>query len=112
MVRSDGYGTPSPLHEDNHEDDEGDELEDSLPIVPTIDTTKLAEREVDYDDQRAPGDFVISGPLHDGWGPGRRHATRARARDAAMRRFGDRVRELPGQTWGRWSFLVKAERDK
>lgn len=87
-----------------------DELERLEPIKPTIDTPEpqLAESEVAYDHVRSVRDFVLSGPIIGGWGPGRYFQSRARAEAWCQEKYGkERVRRLEGQTRGRWSFLIK-----
>lgn len=86
------------------------EEEETLPIIPTIDTRQrdLEEREVAYAaGRREAGDVVVSGPIIGGWGPGRYFQNRMRAHQYCVAVYGaDRVKELEGRTRGRWSFLI------
>lgn len=87
-----------------------DELEFLEPVKPTIDDTekKLEESEISYDSVRAVRDFVLSGPILGGWGPGRYHQNRARAEAWCKQKYGElNVKQLAGTTRGRWAFLIK-----
>lgn len=87
-----------------------DELEFLEPVKPTIDDTekKLEESEISYDSVRAVKDFVLSGPILGGWGPGRYHKSRAVAEEWCRAKYGEaNVKQLAGFTRGRWAFLIK-----
>lgn len=88
-------------------------LIDDTPValVPTIDTreAEFLEKEVHYQvGRRDPSDVVLSGPVIDGWGPGRYHQNRFFAMRHLVEKFGaHRVKRIEGQTKGRWAFLIK-----
>jgi hypothetical protein len=66
--------------------------------------------EIDYS-TRAPGDWVISGPLAHGKGPGRMFATLEEATRWAREKYGPRLkgRIAEATRWdaSRWAFLVR-----
>ena len=96
-------------------DDLLDELDPRRSSTPTDDLSddEVESTEWDYSD-RAPGDWVISGPLgHLGGGPGRRFATVKQAERWAREKYGYRfkrpvVEAIPGD---RWAFLIAAMGD-
>jgi hypothetical protein len=70
----------------------------------------VAELEFDYSD-RAPSDFVISGPLNGGPGPGRRFESWMAAERWAREFYGARFKrriEIPEESY-RWGFLVRGK---
>lgn len=79
---------------------------DLAPAIPTIDA--LPEH-VDYS-TRAPGDFVISGPLGAGRGQGRHFNSTLAAQNWAVAKYGrNRVKRIDGESSEfRWAFLIKA----
>ena len=93
---------PAEANEDDFGDEEGD-LE-PLPAVPTIDTLPPL---VDYS-SRGPNDFVVSGPLVKGNGPGRLFGDELKAFNWAAGKYGQsRVsRSYGGEN--RWAVLIKA----
>lgn len=64
------------------------------------------ERENYYSD-RGPKDFIISGPMLGGWGPGRWFPTRGLAFNWALEKYGRERLQYTKQTQGRWAFLVR-----
>lgn len=56
---------------------------------------------------RGPKDFVLSGPITGGWGPGRWFKTRGDAFSHATAKYGPARVRLTKQSTGRWSFLIK-----
>jgi len=58
--------------------------------------------------QRGSRDVVLSGPVGQGWGPGKWFKSRFFAFRYAVMKYGaSRVKLLPGVTSGRWAFLIK-----
>lgn len=102
---------PKEAAETDEEQEIEEELEFLLPITPTIDTKQrdLEEKEADYSaSRRYTKDFVLSGPIIGGWGPGRYHQNRAIAEAWCKRKYGAaNVKRLDGITRGRWAFLIK-----
>lgn len=85
------------------------------PRAPDIgmDDDEVESTEFEYS-TRAPGDYVVSGPLGDGGGPGHRFQTVTAAliwltRKVGGKRIKQRIRE--SEAGGRWSFLVAAKKD-
>lgn len=78
-------------------------------LKPTIDTApkEFFERDVVYEDQRQHGDYVLSGPIIGGWGPGRYFQNRRQALEFYRAKFGPRCLRMDNQTRGRWSVLIK-----
>ena len=80
--------------------------------VPTcnLEDDEVEEAEWEYSD-RAPGDWVISGPLPSGSGPGRWFPNWAAAERWARSFYGDRlrgpVREAKRDDANRWAFVIK-----
>ena len=62
---------------------------------------------------RAPGDWVISGPLPEGGGPGRRFDSLKQAERWAREFYGARfkgvIREAANEGCNRWAFLIKGK---
>jgi hypothetical protein len=73
-----------------------------------LDDDEVAETAWDYSD-RAPDDFVISGPLPDGWGPGRPFESVARAARWCRLKYGYRFRRMitEAESGGRWAALIR-----
>lgn len=88
-------------------------VDEELPplAVPTIDTDDedIGNLEVEYSD-RAPDDWVASGPLGEARGPGRRFADWGAAERWARRFYGQRFK---GRVTGapedslRWCFVIR-----
>ncbi len=74
-----------------------------------MDPDEVETTEFEYSD-RGPGDWVSSGPLGDGAGPGRRFESVAAAELWARRFYGARFRRMLTDTipYGRWGCLVQA----
>jgi hypothetical protein len=93
--------------------DQFDEPEDAPEQVePTIDTpahnlerADLTERYTDG--LRGPNDFVVSGPLPKGWGPGRFMRSYLAAVRWARAKYGKERVLFIRQSVGRWCFLIK-----
>lgn len=87
---------------------EGDDFSD-LDLAPQIPTIDVLPEYVDYS-ARGPGDFVISGPLGAGKGPGRHFNTALAAQNWAVSKYGrNRVKRVEGEgSEFRWAFLIKA----
>lgn len=72
---------------------------------------EIVDLDVDYND-RNPGDFVISGPLGEAVGPGRRFETWDEAEDWVSTKFGKRSkgrpRNMPEES-ARWAFVIRRE---
>jgi hypothetical protein len=57
---------------------------------------------------RGPNDVVLSGPIFQGWGPGRYHRSKTVAKEFLEKKYGvERVRPIAGWTRGRWAYLIK-----
>lgn len=81
---------------------------------PTIDTPEGELKQAADDERfytkaaRGRNDVVISGPMWDGWGPGRYFRRRVHAYVWARAKYGpDRVVPLERQTTGRWAYLIR-----
>ncbi len=91
----------------------GEAAEDDkyLPRAPDIgmDDDDVENTEFEYSD-RAPTDYVVSGPLGpDGWGPGQRFNSVAAALIWLTRRVGgNRIKRriVEAEAGNRWAFLV------
>lgn len=88
-----------------------DALEKTQPLQPTNDTPPedFLEKERDYVTlARGPRDVVLSGPVVNGWGPGRYFMNRKQARAWCEEKYGkERVGGNLGYTRGRWSFVIR-----
>lgn len=92
-----------------------DELDGPAPSGPSTPTQDLSDDEVegtewDYSD-RAPGDWVVSGPLGNlGGGPGRRFVTARQAERWCREKYGaDFKRMIPEAIPGdRWAALIRS----
>ena len=106
------YDTEYPAENttDSPGDMDYDELDnpDEFPLIPWCDSTddEFGSRWVDYTD-RGPRDVVLSGPVINGWGPGRWHKNRRIAYWRLVGQFGAHNVKQTRQSQGRWSFLVK-----
>jgi hypothetical protein len=89
-----------------------DEEDTGAPRTPEyhMDDEDVAGLDIDYS-IRAPEDWVISGPLALGGGPGRRFQNIEEAWGWVRERYGSRVRyRIPEATLrggNRWAFLIK-----
>jgi hypothetical protein len=89
---------------DEFEGEDDDLASEAPPEIPSID--KLPDV-VDYS-TRAPGDFVLSGPLGEGKGVGRHFDTLEEAAQWAVSKYGkNRVGVLQEQGEFRWALLIK-----
>jgi hypothetical protein len=93
-----------------------DEDDTGAPRTPEyhMDDEDVEALDVDYS-VRAPGDWVVSGPLGvHGMGPGRRFANIQQAARWVTEKYGTRVRHrIPEATLAggnRWAWLIKGER--
>lgn len=90
---------------------EDDEELDPPASTPThdMDDDAVENTQFEYSD-RPPGSWVVSGPLRDTPGPGRRFAFWRQAEVWAREKYGDkfirRVVELEGT--GRWGMLIRS----
>lgn len=83
------------------------------PVIPTVDTDpfELATSVVVDYSTRGPRDVVMSGPIANGWGPGRAFKGRRQAYIWAATKYGsDRVQPVK-EVAGRWAFLIKNLRE-
>lgn len=88
---------------DEFEDD--GEVEFTPPTIPTIDELPNV---VDYS-TRGPNDFVVSGPMGAGRGPGRHFESERNAYIWATSKYGrQRVVRIPQESEFRWALLIKA----
>jgi hypothetical protein len=93
----------------------GDNEDDYEPeMLPScwMDDEEVESLNVSYS-TRSPTDWVISGPLPEGAGPGRRFDSWKVAERWAREFYGDRykgrIREAANEGCNRWSFLLKAK---
>jgi hypothetical protein len=99
----------------SHPEPKNDELETAEHPTPEywMDESELEELAFVYPD-RHPDDWVISGPLGNAGGPGRRFsgwgAAERWAREFYGARFKGRIQEAVEGT--RWAFLIKGPRGK
>lgn len=82
-------------------------VEDPWGWEPTADATDTDFGNFVHYSDRADTDFVVSGPLQSGWGPGRWFPSRALAQAWALEKYGPANVKLVKQSLGRWSFLVR-----
>lgn len=69
----------------------------------------VEDMDVDYND-RDSSDYVISGPLGEAVGPGRRFETWAEAEDWVSTKFGERNKGRPrgmSEESARWAFVIR-----
>lgn len=91
------------------------EEEKFTPRVPDIgmDDDEVELTEFEYS-TRAPGDYVVSGPLGDGGGPGHRFSTVTAALIWLTRRIGGKrikQRIIEAETGKRWAFLCSPPKE-
>lgn len=85
---------------------------DRVLSIPTVymNDDKLEFTKIDYSD-RAPTDYVISGPIGNlnGGGPGKEFGTVEQAEAWAKDRFGSRLKGKvkEAERGGRWAFLIR-----
>lgn len=83
-----------------------------LELVPQTPTIDLLPNCVDYS-PRGPGDFVMSGPMGAGRGPGRYFDNRQDALNWCRLKYGyHRVFMVDGESEFRWAYLIKKESGK
>lgn len=94
----------------------GDEwMDDPHPFdkstEPSIDSTP--EQVAELDDRfytlgmRKPEDVVLSGPIFNGWGPGRYFQSRRLAREWCQEKYGIERVGFVRVTSGRWAYLIR-----
>ena len=110
------YRVVDPLEDEDDVKPLGEEAEEVevLPRVPdhSMSEDEVARLPIEYS-IRAADDFVISGPLGDGGGPGRRFSTIAAAMIWATRKYGGKrikQRIAEAESGGRWAFLIAAQK--
>jgi hypothetical protein len=96
------------------DDDFGEEVTGDLPVPEYwMENEDVEQQEFQYS-TRHPTDWVISGPLPQGGGPGRRFAnwTQAErwAREFYGERFRGRIAEAAVEGHNRWAFLIRGPR--
>lgn len=98
----------------NEEDDFTGEAPAALPVPEYwMDEEEIEQTEFAYS-TRHPSDWVISGPLAAGGGPGRRFANWTQAERWAREfygvRFRGRIAEAATEGHNRWAFLIRGSR--